>query len=412
MDGGELLATGSSSCVFTPNLPCKKTGKIDSSRISKIVYSPEAVIESKDEKRMNDKIKKIKDYSKWALIFDEYCKPMSKEILKTYDPGGIEKCFNDEEELYLIEDFDKNSYMMNGKMGGITLLDYFEDIFYSKKTLNKTFTKSFYTLMEKIEPLFLGLKVMNDKKIVHNDIKYNNIVLHEGVFKYIDFGLSELSTKKQRFKDRSLDELNTSRIYLFYPVEYLLFYGGKNRILKEVEQLTITPRRNIYELDQILRLFSLDIINVYNIVSYNLINKKITEKSMIENIDVYSLGILVPLMFLTSTKFYNEKSPSEAFIKKILSKNNMVQEFFTLFGMMINPSSKERIKPEYAYKEFKRLLKKFKNKENLSKKKSIKKTISRKKISRKKISKKNIRNNRRNNITPYHLLRENKRRLT
>ena len=66
----------------------------------------------------------------------------------------------------------------------------------------------------------------------------------------------------------------------------------------------------------------------------------------------------------------------------------MIQEFFTLFGMMINPSSKERIKPEYAYKEFKKLLKKFKNKENLSKKRLSQKTISRKKISRKKISRK------------------------
>ena len=98
----------------------------------------------------------------------------------------------------------------------------------------------------------------------------------------------------------------------------MLFYGGKNRILKEVEQLTITPRRNIYELDQVLRLFSLDIINIYNIVSYNLINKKITEKLMIEKIDVYSLGILIPLMFLTSTKFYHEESPLIFYEKNIL----------------------------------------------------------------------------------------------
>ena len=61
--------------------------------------------------------------------------------------------------------------------------------------------------MEKMEPLFLGLKAMNDNKIVHNDIKYNNIVLHNGVFKYIDFGLSNVSSKKQHFKNRSLEEL-------------------------------------------------------------------------------------------------------------------------------------------------------------------------------------------------------------
>ena len=29
MDGGDLIATGSSSCIFSPNLPCKKNSKID-----------------------------------------------------------------------------------------------------------------------------------------------------------------------------------------------------------------------------------------------------------------------------------------------------------------------------------------------------------------------------------------------
>lgn len=418
MLGGKLVATGSSSCIFTPNLPCKKKDNISNSRISKIVYSEDAIYESKDEKRMNNMIKKIKDYSKWALIFDEYCKPMSSDILETYDPSGIDDCFNEEEEKYLIDNFDKNSYMMNGRYGGITLSDYFEDVFYNKITMNNTFKKHFYNLMEKMEPLFLGLKVMNEKNIVHNDIKYNNIVLDNNVFKYIDFGLSEKSSKKSHFKNRSLDELNTSRIYLFYPLDYLLFYANNKQILEELQKIkTGTPRRNIYELNQVLKLYMTDILNVYDNVSNDLLTKKITEKNMINMIDIYSLGILVPLLFLYSTKLINYQNPSDAFIKNILSKSIMVQEFFSLFGMMINNTIKDRIKPEYAYKEFKRLLKKYKNGEK-KQKLSVKKTKKRKVLSKKRNNSRNKKRNiqkkslkQRYNITPFLPLRENRRRL-
>lgn len=422
MFGGELVATGSSSCIFTPNLPCKKNDTTSNSRISKIVYSEGAIYESKDEKRMNNMIKKIKGYSKWALIFDEYCKPMSSDILETYDPSGMRDCFNEEEEQYLIDNFDKNSYMMNGPYGGITLSDYFEDVFYNKITMNITFKKHFYTLMEKMESLFLGLKVMNENNIVHHDIKYNNIVLDNGVFKYIDFGLSEISSKKTHFKNRSLEELNTSRIYLFYPLDYLLFYAGNNKILQELENIKNgNPRRNIFELNEILKLYMTDILNVYDNVSNDLLTKKITEKNMINMIDVYSLGILVPLLFLYSTKLGNYQNPSDTFIKNILSKSVMVQEFFALFGMMINSTLKDRIKPEYAYKEFKRLLKKYKNgekKQILSVKKTQKrKVISKKrKVSRRnKTNKRNIQKrslNKRYNITHFRPLRENRRRIS
>ena len=81
MLGGELVATGSDSCVFIPNFPCKRSGKVDKQRISKIIYSEDAKEDSLEEKKMNDKIKKIKGYSSWAIIFDQFCKPLSKEIL-------------------------------------------------------------------------------------------------------------------------------------------------------------------------------------------------------------------------------------------------------------------------------------------------------------------------------------------
>ena len=78
MLGGELLATGSSSCVFNPNFPCRKNGNVDDERISKIIFNPGAKEESQYEKKMNEAIQKIKGYSSWAIIFDQFCKPFPK----------------------------------------------------------------------------------------------------------------------------------------------------------------------------------------------------------------------------------------------------------------------------------------------------------------------------------------------
>ena len=51
-----------------------------------------------------------------------------------------------------------------------------------------------------MKPVFLGLVEMDKNKLVHKDIKYNNIVVHKNSFKYIDFGLSSNLKNKHEFK--------------------------------------------------------------------------------------------------------------------------------------------------------------------------------------------------------------------
>ena len=408
MNGGELIATGSSSCVLTPNIPCKRNGKMKKDRISKIIYSEDAIYESIGEKRMNEKIKKIKGYSSWAVIFDEYCKPMKKEILSEYDEEGLSDCL-DEEEPYLVENFDENSYMMNGMYGGITLDGYFEQVFTKKIKKSPGFNNEFYDLMRRMEPLFSGLKKMNENNIIHNDIKPNNIVLHKGVFKYIDFGLSAMKSNKQHFKQRSLDELKTNRIYTYYPLEYLLYYASQKKLNEELRNIyNGQHRKNYGHLNQVNMLFGSYGSDVYESVSGDLRKKKIKETKMIQSIDVYSLGILVPLLFLFHTQLWNEKNPSETFLKQVIDGNELVKDFFILFGQMVHPSSNQRITSNDASIQFKRLLKKYHPK----KVKKEKKEKKEKKISRKKISRKTKKRSmkRRKNSTPRIIERENMRR--
>tara|TARA_Y100001935_G_scaffold212135_1_gene182602 strand:+ start:12247 stop:13482 length:1236 start_codon:yes stop_codon:yes gene_type:complete len=392
INGGELVATGSDSCVFIPNFPCKRDGKIDDNRISKIMYGEDAEEDSLEEKRMNEQIKKIKGHSKWAIIFDEFCKPLSKEILMEYDKKGIEDCINDEDS-YLYDNFDKNSYMMNGKYGGITLVDYFEDIFFENVKRSKHFNNQFYKLMKKMEPLFLGLKVMNEKGIVHNDIKYNNIVLHNDVFKYIDFGLAGKVSDKEHFEQRSFNEFNTRRIYLFYPLEYLLYYASKKKINEEMENITMGYYRNNFEnFDQVNLLFESSGQICYEETIQALFDQKVNEKNMIQSIDVYSLGILIPLMFMYNTKLWKYKNQHSLLLDQILYDNPMVQEFFVLFGRMTEPLSNQRINAKESYLQFKRLLKKYSRKTPTTKKsKKVKKRrVSHRKISTKRKKSKKI----------------------
>ena len=73
--GGKLIATGSKSCVIKPNINCKgeKVNR-NQAKISKIVFGDKSRI-FVQRKTIDDIIKKIPGYKKWALIFDTLCKP-------------------------------------------------------------------------------------------------------------------------------------------------------------------------------------------------------------------------------------------------------------------------------------------------------------------------------------------------
>ena len=83
MIGGKLIATGSDSCVFKPNIPCKGKKGVSDKRVSKLVYADNSKKLMNDEKKENSMIAKIKNYKDWAIIFDEYCEaPDFKTIEK------------------------------------------------------------------------------------------------------------------------------------------------------------------------------------------------------------------------------------------------------------------------------------------------------------------------------------------
>tara|TARA_B100001094_G_scaffold325480_1_gene379891 strand:+ start:12031 stop:13113 length:1083 start_codon:yes stop_codon:yes gene_type:complete len=357
MEGGKLLATGSGSCILDPEIPCKGTIP-KKNRISKLIYhkdSEEMVNYEMDQVAV---VSGIKGYKKWSIIYDESCiSPPYKKIIK-YDPKGIKECLKD-------QNYNFNTiYILNSIYGGETMEDIFINTF---ETIHQNnLEKDFINFMVKMEPLFLGLTKMDQVDFVHNDIKHTNIVHHKNKFKYIDFGLSSLKKYKNFFMERSLSEYKTERIYYFYPLEYLYFYNDKQSI--QDIKYTIEKRKNFDLLRDLYKIFNFDIYDSINDLVIQLLNNEIKEVNMINKIDVYSLGLQIPLLFYKYSK--NQYPYKESFV---------IADFYNLFKKMINPNNKLRISADEAYSQFSELLQRYKYIIRKKSTKKKKKTMRKKK---------------------------------
>ena len=340
MKGGKLIGTGSSSCVFYPNIPCKKNGIVDPKRVSKLLYHYDAKKLSKHEEKQSNIIKKIKNYKNWAIIYDEFCDAPKHNEIEYYDPEGYIDCFDETNETI---PYDK-AQLLNSDYGGETFKDIFSRIFQGVNQL-KDLHVSFTRLIKMIEPLFLGLKEMNKNKIVHNDIKPINIIHNEDSLKYIDFGLASKTHNIRHFRNRSLNESSTKRIYIYYPLEYIYLFMDKGQRQTELN-MNIRYRRNYNILEYIYAMFNINI----NDVCFSLLNdiEHYKVSDVINKIDVYSLGISIAVLFYENN---------------LSNVNNlgdpMINEFFTLIGEMINPDLKKRLTPSESYEKFINFMKKY-----------------------------------------------------
>ena len=118
-------------------------------------------------------------------------------------------------------------------------------------------------------------------------------------------------------------------------------------------------------------MFGYDSVNIFQMIINDIKNKNIKENDMIKGIDVYSLGILVPLLFL----FYSN-------IPHPYEDSSMITDFYKLFKDMTHPLPYKRININQADLEFSKLLRMY------TKKSSRKKTKKKSKPSKKKKKKK------------------------
>ena len=382
--GGELIHKSLSSCVFHPNIPCDSNDKISNKKLSKVLFlgfdeNEQPMTTAKREIMMNNLIRNIKGHEHWSILYDDYCKAPTQAQMSSYDPEGVMECFKNiynEKILYDIDygDIDNVTSMLHGKIGGITLEDYFKQKFSTKKNLQSTFLKT----MMKLKPIFLGLVKMKQAQIIHNDIKWNNIILDKGKFKLIDFGISSLINNSQFFK-RRIQSIYHERFYLPYPYDYHLYYLTDkqldkefNSIQKYINERGEPPKQNI-DIYNDISIFYLksDVLTQFKTIDENIEKKMTSEKDILQGIDVYSLGICMILLI-------------EQHVINGLSKTpKMIGDFIELFSQMMNPYIKYRLTVEQAEKQFHQLLKQYSKKKKQYSKKKKKYSKKKKKSSKK-----------------------------
>lgn len=340
MIGGDLLATGSSSCVFKPSIPCKGQKNISNDKVSKIIYGEKSLKYYNKEKKIAKIIKTIKNYNKWCIISEKFCEPPTYDNIFEYDKDILDCKDKDYEKI-----FNESSKMVISKYGGITLEDYFIDNILKDQSLTNI-EENMYKMFSKMKFLFIGLKEIYNNKLIHLDIKYNNIVLDGKFFKYIDFGLSDKLNNTEHFKTRSFSEFNTKRIYIWYPLEYL--YSNLLEYDKNDEKSNYMKRKHYRDILNLHKLFNK---NINEHINYLLSNRYVLTKkeynNMIKMIDTYSLGILIPYLFI------------EYDIIKYVEQSNFFKDMFKLCREMCNINYYDRLLPDECLTKYNKIIKEY-----------------------------------------------------
>jgi len=349
----KLIGKGSYGCVFKPMIPCKKDlhkpkNSKSNTKISKIMIktTDKSVVK---ELAINKLIQKIPNYKGWAYIWTEKCDPPNYEDIKNI--SDIDICL----KKYSKDDSDykEGAYMLIGEYGGIPFSKQCMKLVKKGTFRNKKqFLNIFRKIFKYLEPLFKGLTELKKHKICHQDLSHSNVMFKDNKAFIIDFGLSCKFSDKQCIKERSLKQMTGSRIYDPYPYDYIYLYGSDNDISNELSSFEQGLFRDNH--DDYLKVHR-DIFNRQNIeesIYNNLFYEQQNKKIVIQNLDVYSLGILLPMLFVDIATKY--KIPKKVFLKCF--DYTEIQNHLSLFKDMTEYHAEDRIPIEEAYERYLSLL--------------------------------------------------------
>lgn len=354
MSKSKLISKGSSGCVFRPQIPCENSKKKRTKkRVSKLF------VKKNKEYKIGLKVKKIKGYSDWTILWENVCQsPDYEKLLKNSE---INECLisqNIKPET-LPQNYKFTLYQ--GYYGGLTLGNYSikiikRNIFNSEKLFIQMFIKIFKLLHN----VFYGLMILNKHNICHHDINRSNILINKNQSYIIDYDISlETSNLRgNRFLDeRMWEEFNGYRIYDIYPYEYIYYIlKDEEEILNEQKSIALYQNRlNYYEDYEPIhhKLFNRDTDNLrFEYLEDKLMGKKMNLDLLINKLDVYSLGMSILILFIERCDDYNIKT--EECIR--LFKLKDLKPYMDLIRDMTEFNSKDRITIQEAYERYKNLI--------------------------------------------------------
>lgn len=342
MKGGKLIGEGSSTCVFKPNLPCKnKKIDISNEKVSKLfLKKPDNF---KKELDFNRKISSLPKFREWAVVLDDACEAPDYETLKKIEPD-IDKCLKNN-DMSTLKNFD----MYYGSYGGVSMDTAFMTHMIDFKTIDEI-CDGYISFFKQCESLFFGLNTMYKHGIMHYDIKGGNITYVDNKYKYIDFGISTTFKNKKEITKRALQEFNTGRIYIYYPYDILYLYASKSKLYLESYNVHRKNYDDIKDINGIVfdRDFDIEWKNIIDLA----LEKKLNEKSCIEKLDTYSLGITLTKLlydFILHKFDYLNDDELLSFIIDVFDSTKLIK-IKKLLRDMTEPLSTNRILPDKAYK--------------------------------------------------------------
>jgi hypothetical protein len=343
--GGKLIGYGSKTCIFKPNIPCsnKKKSTISNDMISKIYLSKKVKI--KHEMKITNLLKGLDGIDEWSVLLDKDCKPPDYNSIYNYDKD-ILSCLNKFDVS--ISEYNKYKQMMYGPYGGISMDSFFLKLM-KKKDILMPNEIHLSNICDAVSKLFYGLFVMNSNSILQFDIKPGNILYKDNFLRYIDFGITNKFSDPYIHK-RSLIEFNNTRIYIFYPYEFIYMNAPKNELLDELEHYSSRNNYNMYEFIH-KHIFKRNIKNHMKLIINLSIKKKINKNEIIKKLDTYSLGISIIKQIMASILSH------KLTMKHIINyfNNPINKTFVNILKDMTEPLYINRPTVEIIYERFTKL---------------------------------------------------------
>jgi hypothetical protein len=319
----EKIGVGKYGCVYAPSMPCKNSSGENVSAIpntiGKLMTHEDAQVEAKNW----DLIKNIPNIEKYVATYYETCKPteLSMEQIKTKmylcDADRVKKELAKEQ----IAENEPNLDILIYENAGYDNLD--KQII---QNITYPFFYGFMNFLAKFKNIMDGVRELNNRGIIHGDIKMGNIQVKNDTYKLIDFG--------RAFRLDDPDFIAYIDINIPFEIMLITPIVGMDKspetyervirnLIKYIHENTLTPRTNIVPLNYLNKQSQENIqssvpkinypiyfspityiqnteANIKNYIAYihrlkESFNKEngYTKRQLANKIDVYSLGMVL-----------------------------------------------------------------------------------------------------------------------